>query len=271
MRLVLGILLLAVFALSACTFGVPIGDRGKAQGSTTSKTTKSKRGNPSSYVVFGKRYHVLDSSDGFVQRGIASWYGTKFHGRPTSSGEVYNMHAMSAAHKTLPIPVYVHVKNLDNGRSLVVRVNDRGPFIAGRIIDLSYAAAKKLGVDGPGTANVEIRTVGPGQALPTSVVRTKPLNVVRTIPLNKELRPEIPLFIQMGSFSSHVNASNLVKNLLDANESTAQISSLQTESGLYYRVRVGPLFDIDEANAILRRLKSKGFQTARIVVQDDAE
>jgi rare lipoprotein A len=263
MRLVLGVLLLAVFTLNACTFGVPIKDRGQGQASTTPKTTKSKRGNPSSYIVFGKRYHVLDSSDGFVQRGIASWYGTKFHGRPTSSGEVYNMHAMTAAHKTLPIPVYVHVKNLDNGRSMVVRVNDRGPFVSGRIIDLSYAAAKKLGVDGPGTANVEISTVGPGQALPTSVVRA--------IPLNKDLQPDIPLFIQMGSFSSHVNASNLVKSLLDANESTAQISRLQTDSGLYYRVRVGPLYDIDEANAIVRRLKSKGFQTARIVVQDDAE
>lgn len=263
MRLVLGVLLLAVFALNACTFGVPIKDPGQGQTSTTPKTTKSKLGNPSSYIVFGKRYHVLDSSDGFVQRGIASWYGTKFHGRPTSSGEVYNMHAMTAAHKTLPIPVYVNVKNLDNGRSMVVRVNDRGPFVSGRIIDLSYAAAKKLGVDGPGTANVEISTVGSGEALPTSVVRT--------IPLSKDLQPDIPLFIQMGSFSSHVNASNLVKNLLDANETTAQISHLQTDNGLYYRVRVGPLFDIDEANAIVRRLKGKGFQTARIVVQDDAE
>jgi rare lipoprotein A len=263
MRLVLGVLLLAVFTLNACTFGVPIRDRGQGQTSTTPKTTKSKLGNPSSYVVFGKRYYVLDSSDGFVQRGIASWYGTKFHGRSTSSGEVYNMHAMTAAHKTLPIPVYVHVKNLDNGRSMVVRVNDRGPFVSGRIIDLSYAAAKKLGVDGPGTANVEISTLGPGQARPTSVVRA--------VPLSKDLQPDIPLFIQMGSFSSHVNASDLVKSLLDANESTAQISRLQTDSGLFYRVRVGPLYDIDEANAIVRRLKSKGFQTARIVVQDDAE
>ena len=263
MRLVLGVLLLAVFTLNACTFGVPIKDRGQGQTSTTPKTTKSKLGNPSSYVVFGKRYYVLDSSDGFVQRGIASWYGTKFHGRSTSSGEVYNMHAMTAAHKTLPIPVYVHVKNLDNGRSMVVRVNDRGPFVSGRIIDLSYAAAKKLGVDGPGTANVEISTLGPGQARPTSVVRA--------VPLSKDLQPDIPLFIQMGSFSSHVNASDLVKSLLDANESTAQISRLQTDSGLFYRVRVGPLYDIDEANAIVRRLKSKGFQTARIVVQDDAE
>jgi rare lipoprotein A len=263
MRLYPGLLLLAVFTLNACTFGVPIGDRGQGPVSTTTKTTKSKRGNPSSYVVFGKRYYVLDSSDSFVQRGIASWYGTKFHGRLTSSGEVYNMHAMTAAHKTLPIPVYVNVKNLDNGRSMVVRVNDRGPFVTGRIIDLSYAAAKKLGVDGPGTANVEISTVGPRQALPTSVVRS--------IPLSKDLQPDIPLFVQMGSFSSHINASNLVKNLLEANESTASISRLQTDNGLYYRVRVGPLFDIDEANAIVRRLKSKGFQTARIVVQDDTE
>jgi rare lipoprotein A len=263
MRLYTGVLLLTVFALSACTFGVPIGDRGKTQSAATPKTTKSKRGNPSSYIVFGKRYHVLDSANGFVQRGIASWYGTKFHGRSTSSGEVYNMHAMTAAHKTLPIPVYVEVKNLDNGRSTVVRVNDRGPFVTGRIIDLSYAAAIKLGVDGPGTANVEIRTVGTGQAQPKSVVRT--------IPLAKEFEQDAPLFVQMGSFSSHVNATNLVQNLVDANESTAQISSLQTDNGIFYRVRVGPLFDIAEANAIVSRLKGKGFQTARIVVQEDAE
>jgi rare lipoprotein A len=263
MRFYPGILLLAVFMLGACTFGIPIENRGKESGSTIPKTTKSRLGNPSSYVVFGKRYYVRDSSDGFVQRGIASWYGTKFHGRKTSSGEIYNMHAMTAAHKTLPIPVYVHVKNLDNGRSLVVKVNDRGPFVDGRIIDLSYAAAKKLGVDGPGTANVEIRTVGPGQI--------QPVNVARAVPLNPDMRPDVPLFIQMGSFASHVNASNLVQTLQNANESTAKITQLQTESGYFYRVRVGPLYDIDEANAIVRRLKSKGFLTARIVVQDDAE
>jgi rare lipoprotein A len=174
---------------------------------------------------------VLDSSEGFEQRGIASWYGTKFHGRPTSSGEVYNMHAMTAAHKTLPIPVYVHVKNLDNGRSAVVRVNDRGPFIDGRIIDLSYAAAKKLGVDGPGTAKVEISVLKRGESKPTSVVRRVPVPV--------DIEPEASLFIQMGSFSSHLNANNLVQSLISANESSAKISRLQTDDGLFYRVRVG--------------------------------
>jgi rare lipoprotein A len=255
-------LLLAVM-LAGCTFGVPISDRGAPQSSGVPATTPSERGNPSSYVVFGKRYYVLDSADGFVQRGIASWYGTKFHGRPTSSGEVYNMHAMTAAHKTLPLPVYVHVKNLDNGRSAVVRVNDRGPFIPGRIIDLSYAAAKKLGVDGPGTANVEISVLTEGESQPTSVVRT--------IPLGTGIDEEAPLFIQMGSFSSRMNADNLVRTLIAANELSASISQLQTNEGLFYRVRVGPLLDVDEANAILSRLHGKGFQTARIVVQEQGE
>ena len=256
---------LLLVALAGCTFGVPIGDRGQQQSSSSGvpATTPSKRGNPSSYVVFGKRYYVLNSSEGFVQRGIASWYGTKFHGRDTSSGEVYNMYAMTAAHKTLPIPVYVHVKNLDNGRSAVVKVNDRGPFISGRIIDLSYAAAKKLGVDGPGTANVEISVLSAGEDKPTSVVRS--------IPLDTDLEQDLPLFIQMGSFSNQLNANNLVQNLVAADETAARIFELETDGGLFYRVRVGPLFDIDEANAILTRLRGKGFQTAHIVVQSDAE
>ncbi len=250
----------AALLLGACTFGVPVGERGKTQAPPKSAPQKSEYGNPSSYVVHGKRYFVLDDAEGFVQRGIASWYGIKFHGRRTSSGEIYDMHEMTAAHKTLPIPIYVHVKNLDNGRSTVVRVNDRGPFIDGRIIDLSYAAAKKLGVRGPGTANVEISVVHEGQ--------TQPRRVVRAIPLTDQPEKDVPLFIQMGSFASHANASKLVSNLHAANETSARISALQTDEGLFYRVRVGPLFDIGEANAIVDRLMRKGFQTARIVVQE---
>lgn len=120
---------------------------------------KSRYGNPSSYKVFGKRYHVLPSSAGYVKRGLASWYGRKFHGRRTSSGETYDMCAMTAAHRSLPLPTYVRVINLDNGRGITVRVNDRGPFHPNRIIDLSYAAAVKLGMAEQGTARVEVRVI----------------------------------------------------------------------------------------------------------------
>ena len=256
------LLVVSVITVSACSFGVPISDRGKSvtvRSGQIPKEPRSASGNPESYVVFGKRYYVLDSADGFVERGIASWYGTKFHGRKTSSGETYDMYAMSAAHKTLPIPVHVHVKNLDNGRSLVVRVNDRGPFVDGRIIDLSYAAAKKLGVDGPGTANVEIRVVGPGQSKPTQIARAVPL---------ADSDDEAPLFIQMGAFSSQLNASNMVNRLRQQNESSATVSPLQTDSGTFYRVRVGPLYDMDEANQVVRRLQQKGYSSLRVVVDD---
>ena len=252
-----GPILFFLLGLGGCTFGVPIGDRGQSQPSTADG---SGPGNPSSYVVHGRRYFVMDSSEGFKQRGVASWYGTKFHGRRTSSGEVYNMHAMTAAHKTLPIPVLVHVRNLDNGRTAVVRVNDRGPFIPGRIIDLSYAAAKKLGVTLPGTANVEISVIEPGESSPTQVVRA--------MPLADPLAEEIPLFVQMGSFASQSNADTLVQSLIAANESAVRVSRLETDQGPFYRVQVGPLYDVDEANAIMRRLREKGFDAARIVVDE---
>jgi rare lipoprotein A len=250
-----------VTTLSACTFGVPISDRtGDGQATVIPKTTRSTAGNPSSYVVAGKRYYVLGDANGFKQRGIASWYGKKFHGRKTSNGEVYNMYAMTAAHKTLPIPVYVRVKNLTNGRSIVVKVNDRGPFIEGRIIDLSYSAAQKLDIIGTGTARVEINTLAAG--------RNPSTPVVRTIPLTDKVAEDIPLFIQVGSFGQEFNAINLLRDLENLNEQAASISELTTDSGLFYRVRVGPLYDIDEANAVIRRLKGKGFTTARIVVHE---
>jgi len=122
---------------------------------------KSKYGNPKSYVVFGKRYYTKASGKGYVERGLASWYGKKFHGRKTSNGERYNMYAMTAAHKSLPLPTYVRVINLTNRRSTVVRVNDRGPFHGKRIIDLSYSAARKLGMVAKGVAMVEVRAIDP--------------------------------------------------------------------------------------------------------------
>jgi len=126
---------------------------------------RSRSGNRD-YAVLGKRYRVMDSADGYVEEGNASYYGKKFHGRRTSSGEVYDMYAFSAAHKTLPLPSYARVTNLDNGRSVVVRINDRGPFHSNRIIDLSYAAAVKLGYRNRGTARVEVRALAPGDTGP---------------------------------------------------------------------------------------------------------
>ena len=117
---------------------------------------------PLSYEVFGKRYFVLATAEGYRERGVASWYGPDFHARPTSSGEPYDMYAMTAAHKTLPIPAYARVTNLANGRSVVVRINDRGPFVGNRIIDLSYTAAHKLDMTQAGTAFVEVEVITPG-------------------------------------------------------------------------------------------------------------
>lgn len=245
---------------SACTFGVPI-DRSQPTATGTARSVeKSASGNPSSYVVFGKRYYVLDNAHGFVQRGTASWYGRKFHGRKTSSGETYNMHAMTAAHKTLPLPSYVRVENLANGKTVVVKVNDRGPFVGDRIIDLSYAAAQKLDVVGPGTAKVEISVVNS----PTDSSRP----VVRSIPLTDQAKADVPLFIQIGSFGSEVNARRMSDQLQNSGESAISISQIQASGGEFYRVRVGPLFGIDEANAILLRLNQKGFNGARIVVDE---
>ncbi len=122
---------------------------------------KSRLGNPAFYDEFGIRYRVLDTSQGYVERGLASWYGRDFHGRRTSSGAPYDMYAMTAAHKTLPLPTYVEVTDLDTGNKVVVRINDRGPFVEGRIIDLSYVAALKLGIAVAGTARVEVRALDP--------------------------------------------------------------------------------------------------------------
>ncbi|ABI55530.1 septal ring lytic transglycosylase RlpA family protein [Alkalilimnicola ehrlichii MLHE-1] len=129
---------------------------------------RARYGNPARYEVFGQTYYVKDSAEGYDQEGIASWYGTKFHGRRTSSGEPYDMYAMTAAHRSLPLPTYAEVTNLDNGKRVVVRINDRGPFVDNRIIDLSYAAATRLDMVDAGTAPVRVRTVTAADSLRTA-------------------------------------------------------------------------------------------------------
>ena len=226
---------------------------------------KARHGNPSSYVVFGKRYFVMSSAKGFVQRGTASWYGPDFHGKRTSSGETYNMHAMTAAHKTLPLPTMVRVKNLSNGKTAIVKVNDRGPFAHDRVIDLSYAAAKKLGVIGPGTAQVEITAL---TATDHQSAATEQRPTIRAIPLEtaRADQPADEIFLQLGYFGSEVNAINMRNDLHNKNEQAVVISAVESDSGTFYRVRLGPLLDVAEAESVQKRLLRKGYENVRIVV-----
>lgn len=160
-------LLITIFTLviiQGCSLGYrskPKPEQFPPDDPTPHKLPLSRYGNPKSYEVFGVDYYLLASNQSYTERGVASWYGDKFHGKRTSSGEPYNMYAMTAAHKTLPIPVYAQVTNLENGHKVIVKINDRGPFVKNRLIDLSYAAAIKLGVVAKGTARVEVTTIIP--------------------------------------------------------------------------------------------------------------
>ncbi len=158
---------LSCLILASCA-SKTVGAKHSGIGATPKALPLSKSGNPASYVVFGKTYHLLPTTKGYKEKGIASWYGDKFHGKRTSSGDTYDMHAYTAAHKTLPIPSFVTVTNLENNKTITVMVNDRGPFVKGRIIDLSYAAAKVLGVDQKGTAPVIVEALAPHQYLDPS-------------------------------------------------------------------------------------------------------
>lgn len=212
----------------------------------------SRYGNSPSYTVLGKRYSVLTSTRGFRERGLASWYGAKFHGRATSSMEPYDMCRFTAAHKTLPLPSYARVTNLDNGRSAIVRVNDRGPFHEGRVIDLSYVAALKLGVYETGTARVEVEAITPPGA-----------------PLRAAVPPRIDgdIFLQVGAFGERANAEKLRSDLERAGERAEILSSREGHRQLH-RVRVGPIADPAHAEETKARLRLRGFVASPIVIAD---
>lgn len=169
---------------------------------------RSPFGNKTPYTVLGKKYQVLDKPDGYVERGTASYYGQKFHGRLTSNREVYDMYAFTAAHKTLPLPSFARVTNLDNGKSVVVRVNDRGPFHDGRVIDLSYAAAVKLGIVARGTGNVEVRALTPGEA-PASAVAANPAPSMPAASAMDELVGGLPPVAVAQAATPDASSSNL--------------------------------------------------------------
>lgn len=216
----------------------------------------SRYGNPPSYEVRGKSYKVMKSNRNFVQKGEASWYGTKFHGRRTSSGEPYDMYAMTAAHKRLPLPTYVEVTHLGNGRKVIVKVNDRGPFHEGRIIDLSYAAARKLGIAGSGTGPVEIRTISTGEmALDTS-----------SVVLPKASNGDGKIHVQVAAFGVVDTAEKMAGDLRDKNFNSVRVHVIESEGKKLYRVRIGPIPDIALAYRLLKNLNDIGLQSARVVV-----
>lgn len=219
-------------------------------------------GNKSPYKVWGKEYTVQDSNDGYVQRGTASWYGEKFHGHKTSNGEVFDMYEMSAAHKSFRIPGYARVTNLDNGRSVVVRVNDRGPFHGDRLIDLSYAAAKKLGYQGKGTAQVEVAAITVKKDGSMTLAGKPFPDGKATVPvkqLAESASDSEALFVQLGSFSQRSPAEVLLKRARQSIEDPMRVKEVETASGRFHRVQVGPFSDEDEALRAQNLLEDKGF------------
>lgn len=198
--------------------------------------TGSRSGSSSSYVVLGVRYHVMDSAEGYVERGLASWYGPKFHGKKTSSGEVFDMHQVSAAHKTLPLKTWVEVTHLDTGRSITVRVNDRGPFVEDRIIDLSHQAALALGMANEGVAPVEVRAI-----------RTPD-----TAPRTAEHR-----FLQLGAFAIRNNAETFVQELRQQGLVRLSVRTRKRDITLH-RVLHGPFQGSAELKQAISRLEDLG-------------
>jgi rare lipoprotein A len=209
------------------------------------------QGYPKPYRVGKQWYQPIPDADGFRQRGTASWYGAKFHGRKTSNGERYDMYGISAAHKTLPFGTVVRVHNLRNGRQLDVRINDRGPFVKGRIIDLSYGAAQKLGVVGPGTAPVEIVAL----AAPARRVR-QPGGQARLVAVDLTSGN---FTFQVGAFLDRTNAERLAAKLKQQKYNHVHVASFDRGDGMFHRVRVGRAGTLKEADEYEKALIRKGF------------
>lgn len=212
-------------------------------------------GNLPFYEVMGERYYVMPDSTGYSEQGVASWYGREFHGRHTSNGEVYDMYAMTAAHKTLPLPTTARVTNLANGRSIVVRINDRGPFKKGRVIDLSYAAARELGFVNDGTALVEVAAIdaaGSGAAVASRAPAAH------------------AMYVQVGAFGEQRNAENLRQRLQQQGFGKVVVRYDDGAPAGLYRVRIGPVASAEEYDALVRRIEPLNLGSPRLVVETSA-
>jgi rare lipoprotein A len=235
---------------------------------------RSRNGNPPFYDVFGRRYYVLSSSVGYVERGVASWYGPGFHKVRTSIGEPYDMYGMTAAHTTLPLPTYVRVTNLQNGRSVVVRVNDRGPFVDNRIIDLSYTAAAKLDMLRNGTAIVEVSSIEPPRTTASAGPATAPTTIAPGIAPAGD-SPAVPVqtaaisktfFVQAGAFSDPANAQRLAEKLRGGGYGTVFVRDNEIAGRRMFRVRIGPITGVAEFDRIVAALGRSGIRDARLAL-----
>jgi rare lipoprotein A len=243
-----------IFLLVVCLLFVNACAAKKPDIARPAESDKRVKASQRPYTVYGQRYEPLQSHEGFVQTGVASWYGKDFHGKTTSIGEKYDMNAMTAAHKTLPLGVYVKVRNRDNGREPIVRVNDRGPFVKGRVIDLSYAAARKLGVDIAGTAPVRIEALGfrqDGQGGYKSPATYDSGSYT----------------VQLGSFKEYANARRLsdqMKNLFGFSD----LRLTNVNGDLFYRVYAGRYDSLRSADAAEKNFAEHGYPGSFVVSLD---
>ncbi len=228
---------------------------------------KSRYGNGPVYEVLGKRYTVMNTARDYQERGVASWYGKKFHGNLTSNRETYNMYAMTAAHKTLPLPTYVRVRNLRNDKSVVVRVNDRGPVVHNRIIDLSYAAALKLDMVRDGTSLVEVTAInfdepaGPRPTRSTVAGRPPPETRTEPDPVDSTPAPAITsnlVYVQVGAFGDRANAERRLGALSLAGIEKGFIHEERAPERTLYRVRIGPVDDVIQYDILVEELENIG-------------
>ncbi len=210
----------------------------------------ARYGNHSPYEVFGKKYTVMQSSRGYHERGVASWYGSKFHGRRTSSGEPYDMHLATAAHKSLPLPTYAEVTNLDNGRKVIVKINDRGPFKSGRIIDLSYGAALRLGMISTGTARVDVRVIDVDSDTGGQTI------AVTDIDSENNVGNVGKTWLQAGAYGRREGAEQLARQLEQANVSPVSIHNTDQ----LFRVWLGPYVSSIELESVIARVVELGFE-----------